>query len=320
MTARDRRDRGPASGGRKRTGANRPAGAQQPGAPQGRRGSPHRRAETAEGSPPAVTKPAPAEERIELRGELLSGWHCVREALRAGRRPLYGLLLAPGVEAAPRVELIELADARSVPVVEVSKGALRMLPEGERAYGVGLDAGALPGVPLADLAGHGDAGQRLLVALDGIEDPQNLGAIARVVDAAGAGGLILTERRAAPASSAASRASAGAIEHLPIARIGNLRQGLERLKEMGFWTLGLDSGLGIDLFGLPDPVVRGDLVVVLGAEGRGLRPGLAPVLDHRVRIPMQGHVGSLNVATAAAVALFELCRRRARPGAPVGSP
>ena len=106
-----------------------------------------------------------------------------------------------------------------------------------------------------------------------------------------------------------ARASAGAVEHLPVSRIGNLRRALGQLKDGGFWVIGADAETGEDLFQTRDRIWQGDLVLVFGAEGRGLRRGVVDSLDHRVRIPMVGRVGSLNVASAAAVLLFELLRR-----------
>jgi 23S rRNA (guanosine2251-2'-O)-methyltransferase len=139
--------------------------------------------------------------------------------------------------------------------------------------------------------------------------------VARVADAAGVGGLVLPERRVAPLSPAAIRASAGALEHLPVARVTNLARGLNLLKEKDFWIHGADPGAPLELFGLPDRQLDGRLVLVLGAEGRGLRPGVRAALDVVYRIPLSGAVASLNVATAAAVGLFEWRRRR-----PTGPP
>jgi 23S rRNA (guanosine2251-2'-O)-methyltransferase len=106
-----------------------------------------------------------------------------------------------------------------------------------------------------------------------------------------------------------ARASAGAVEHLPVTRVGNLRRALEQLKQGGFWAVGADSSAGEDLFQTSERTWQGDLVLVFGAEGRGLRRGVVESLDHRVRIPMAGRLGSLNVASAAAVVLFEVLRR-----------
>ena len=237
-------------------------------------------------------------------GQRLRGIHPVLEALRAGRRALYQVRVREGARARPIAELVELAGTLGVPVEEVEAGKWQEEPPGQ----IELLAGALPEVSLEDLAVAGEA-PRTLVALDGVEDPQNLGAIARVAEAAGASGLLLTHRRSAPLSASVSRASAGAIEWLPAARVPNLVRALNQLKSMGFWVFGTTPEGGDDLFTLPDRIVRGDRIVVLGGEGPGLRRSTLRAVDHRVAIPMGGRVASLNVATAAAVTLFELARR-----------
>jgi len=255
--------------------------------------------------------------------EWLTGTHPVREALRARRRTLLRLRVepAPGAEGGARGEIVALAEAAGVPIEKVAVRAAEGRPggrAGERheggpgasGQGVALEVGPLPEDSLAGLLEAARDDPRWLVALDGVEDPQNLGAIARVADAAGAAGLILTQRRAPPLSPAVSRASAGAIEHLPVARVANLARALEELQAAGFWVVGTDAHEGEELFGLPDSRLAGELVVVLGAEGRGIRPGIAARIDHRVRIPMRGAVASLNVSSAAAVVLFDLVRRR----------
>jgi 23S rRNA (guanosine2251-2'-O)-methyltransferase len=148
----------------------------------------------------------------------------------------------------------------------------------------------------------------LLLVLDGIEDPHNLGAIARTAEAVGAQGIIVPERRAVGLTATVAKASSGALEHLPVARVVNLSQAIERLKTAGFWVYALDakgdrSYLEMDY--------RGPVALVVGAEGRGIRPLVAKRCDGRVRIPMRGHVASLNVSVATAVLLYEVLRQRA---------
>ena len=231
--------------------------------------------------------------------------HCVREALRARRRPLYELRVDPGRTGPEIREIVRLAEAAAVPVVEAKPGRGE---DDRHAQGVVLEAGPLPELPLEQLVGLGDS-PRTLVALDGVEDPQNVGAIARVAEAAGAAALILTARRAPPLSAALARASAGAIEWLPVARVGNLSRALRFLKGEGYWVFGAEVGAPCSLYELPERWLTGDRVLMLGAEGRGLRAGIVNDLDHRVEIPMMGAVSSLNVGAAAAVMLFELARR-----------
>ena len=234
------------------------------------------------------------------------------EALAAGRRELYTLWLREGQRRAEWSPLVAAAEAAGVPVKLTSpEGLAGRLPEdGPNWQGVALEAGPLP-----ELAGIGPLlraqpdGPVRIVALDGVEDPQNVGAIARVAEAAGAGGLLMTTRRAPPLSPAVSRASAGAIEWLPVARVPNLARALEGLKSQGVWAVGADLADAEPLWAASDAILQGDLVVVVGAEGRGIRPGTRSKLDLAVQIPMQGRVGSLNVATATAVVLFEILRR-----------
>lgn len=243
--------------------------------------------------------------------ERLYGVHPVREALRARRRRLLRLWLREGVRGGAAA-LRAAAERIGVPVSTTSRAELELLlaPGAAAAHqGVVLEVGSLPCLTLEALLGRGEAGARRLVALDGVEDPQNLGSIARSAEVSGAGGLLLPERRAAPPSPAASRASAGALEHLPLGRVTNLGRALDALAGAGFWRVGADPEEGVDLFATPAHVWRGDLVLVFGAEGRGLRPGVARRLDHRIAIPRAGKVASLNVAAAAAVVLFEALRR-----------
>lgn len=231
------------------------------------------------------------------------GIHPVREALRARRRTLHRLRLREGASRPELEEILELAREAGVPA-EIADGAD---PSAARAAAE-LEVGPLPELSVEELAaGAGDSAR--LVALDEVEDPQNLGALCRVAEAAGARGLVLTRRHAPPLSPAVSRASAGALEHLAVARVPNLRRALNHLKSRGYWVLGADLEAARDLFQLPDRLLEGPLVVVLGGEGRGIRPGVRECLDHRARIPMVGRVGSLNVSTAGAVVLFELLRR-----------
>jgi 23S rRNA (guanosine2251-2'-O)-methyltransferase len=242
-------------------------------------------------------------------GEPLFGLHVVREALVARRRKLERLFVAADQKGGEVERLTALAHQAGVPVEFVSRGEIaRRAGSSARTQGVVLEAGPIPEETLAALRG-GERGRRRLVALDGVEDPQNLGAIARVAEAAGVQGLVLTRHRSPPLSPAVARASAGAIEHLRVARVTNLSRALEELQADGFWTLGADPLRGDDLFSAPERTFQGDLVMVLGAEGKGLRPAVEARLDHRLRIPMEGRIASLNVSAAAAVLAFEVLRR-----------
>jgi 23S rRNA (guanosine2251-2'-O)-methyltransferase len=258
-------------------------------APRGRRGS---------------AQPGPRET------EHLHGIHCVLEALRAGRRSLIRLSIVPGAEERPEVaEALELAHGAGIPLGNISREDLGA-GETKNPQGIVLEAGRLPEVGLEELCRPRPGGRRI-VALDGVEDPQNVGALARVAEGSGACGLVLTKRRSPPLSPALARASAGAIEWLPVARVGNLSRTILGLKDEGFWVVGADPMAPEGLYEMRDELLHGDLVVVLGAEGRGLRPEIKKLVDHPVSIPMKGRVASLNVSAAGAVLLYELLRRAA---------
>jgi 23S rRNA (guanosine2251-2'-O)-methyltransferase len=232
----------------------------------------------------------------------------VGEALRARRRRLDRLVIRRGRHPHAVRGLRARAEALGVPVAEEPEEAFRKLAPPGNHQGVLLEAGPLPTLGLDELV-DASGPPRLLVALDGVEDPQNVGAIARAADAAGAGGLVMTARRAPPLGPAVARASAGAIESLPVARVSNLSQALDALKARGFWIFGADPEAPGDVYAVPDRAFEGDACLVLGAEGRGLRPGVARRVDHPLRLPMAGRTASLNVAAAAAVLLYEWVRR-----------
>ena len=244
-----------------------------------------------------------------MDSEPVVGFHPVREALRARRRRLVRLHVRAGLRRPELAELRALARAAGVPVDEVPAETLNHLAPGARTQGLVLEAGDLPQVELDDLLAAGPPGRRRVVVLDGVEDPQNVGALFRAAECAGASGALLSERRAPPLGSVVSRASAGALEHLPVARVVNLARALARAQERGFWVVGLDPDSPESLFDSPDSLWRSDLAIVLGGEGRGLRHGIRQLADHRLAIPMRGRIGSLNVAAAGALALFEAARR-----------
>jgi 23S rRNA (guanosine2251-2'-O)-methyltransferase len=269
--------------------------------------------------PPPKSKPnRPSGPPVRPSTDWLTGQHSVHEALRAGRRRIDRLLLRDNGRLEDQDEILALARSRGVPCQLVDEASLDRVagPDG-RSQGVALQVGPLPELSLEALVAAvgpadpsaGPAAGRRLVALDGVEDPQNVGAIARVAESAGCSGLILTDRRAPALTPAVSRASAGAIEWLPVARVTNLVRALEELKAARYWILAAALEESESIHALSDRVLTGDLVVVLGAEGRGIRPGVLEQADHRVQIPMRGRVESLNVATAGAVILYELLRR-----------
>lgn len=248
--------------------------------------------------------------------EILTGSHAVLEALRAGRRSLRRVWLARA-ERGGASDIIQCAAReRGVPVEVRPRADLDRLARGTPHQGVLVEAGpfayARPEEILAAARRGGEA--PLLIVLDGIQDPQNLGAILRTAEAAGAHGLILPRDRAAGVTPAVVRASAGAAEHVRVARVTNLAAFLERVKEEGLWVVGADPEGGQLLYRAD---LRGPLALVIGAEGRGLRPLVRSRCDVHVRIPLAGRVASLNASCAAAVCMFEVLRQRREMEVPV---
>lgn len=238
------------------------------------------------------------------------GVHPVREVLRAGQR-LTEVLLAEARGGDPaRDEIARLAAERGVNVRRVTRAHLDDLTGNLVHQGVAAVGPPLPQVSLAEvLAASRDAGEPpLLVALDGVTDPQNLGSIARTAEAVGAHALLLPRRRAAPVTASAEKAAAGAFAHLPVVGVTNLARTLGELHDAGVWSLGL-AGDADELLG-SHPLAAEPVVLVVGAEGRGLSRLVRERCDALVRLPMRGQVGSLNAAVAVGAALYGLLERR----------
>jgi 23S rRNA (guanosine2251-2'-O)-methyltransferase len=242
---------------------------------------------------------------------IIYGINPVAEALRTGR--LRELRVSE--RSGPRVQpLIEEAGRRGVRVRVVPVDELARQARGGVHQGVVAEVQARGGATLDELARIVEGAEPpLLVVLDGIEDPQNVGAILRSVDAAGGTGVIRQTRHAAPLDGAAAKASAGAVHHVPVADVVNIARAVEELKAAGVWTVGLDADAKVayDAMDLTLPTA-----FVLGAEGTGMRRLVRERCDTLVSIPMRGHVDSLNVSAAAAVVLFEAVRQRRSRGRP----
>lgn len=232
-------------------------------------------------------------------GWALGGRRAVVEAVRAGAAE--EVLVAAGSRATPGLrEVLAAAEAMGVPVREAARAELDRLAGDHQ----GVVARARAPAPLGEreLAEHPFAEDALVVVLEGIEDPQNLGAAARSAEAAGAAMLVTRERRAAGVTPAAVRASAGALLHLPHARVTNIPRALERLRGLGFRVVGLDGGAPRSIYDEPCP--PGRLAIVVGSEGRGLSRLAREACDRLVALPMVGRVGSLNASAALAAALY----------------
>lgn len=236
----------------------------------------------------------------------------MRELLLAGRRKVREVLVAGSDDErldGPLADIVELAAELRVPVKQLSRPKLDAVARTDAPQGVVAFAAPLPEADLDDLLRPApDGTPPFLVAVDGVTDPGNLGALLRSAECAGATGVLLPRHRAVHVTATAAKAAAGAIEHLPMAIVGGLPATLERVKAAGLWVVGLDGAGDRPLHDLPfadDPVV-----LVLGAEGTGLSRLVRQRCDVLAAIPLRGKLGSLNVAAAAAIATYEVARRR----------
>jgi 23S rRNA (guanosine2251-2'-O)-methyltransferase len=239
--------------------------------------------------------------------DIIYGLHAVREALRSGSRPLLRLLLTH--QDRQFADIAQLAKAARVPIHVAPRPALdRLVPHGKHQGVIGVVAVkryADLDTILETAKEHSEA--PFLVILDGLEDPHNVGAIMRTAEAAGVHGVFIPERRAVGLTGTVAKSSAGALDHLDVGCVPNLSRLSETLQTQGVWVYALDV-TAEKLY--TDVDLRGPVAVVLGGEGKGIRPGVLDKCDVRVTIPMHGHVGSLNVSAAAAIMLFEAVRQR----------
>ncbi|MCL4523377.1 MAG: 23S rRNA (guanosine(2251)-2'-O)-methyltransferase RlmB [Acidobacteria bacterium] len=245
----------------------------------------------------------------------LIGIHAVREALVAGR-PIERIVLARGRHGSRFEELVALARQRGVSVRFEDRAQLDRLAGTAEHQGVVALTAAKQAADLEDLiarAASREAGKGFLVLLDGVEDPHNLGAIVRTALAAGADGVVIPERRAAGLTETVARVSAGALAHVPVARVKNLARAMEELKEAGYWLVGLDERAEKNY---ADVDFTGPVGIILGSEGEGLHELTRKRCDFLVSIPTVGPVRSLNVSVAAGVVLFEVLRQRKKAALP----
>jgi 23S rRNA (guanosine2251-2'-O)-methyltransferase len=241
--------------------------------------------------------------------ELLYGIHPVHEALAAGRRRVSRVYVSKSRGAKGVQALLDMARTKRIPVEYKAPGYFTSCFGDSAHQGVAAHASELPLSTESAILRQAEADGELplVLALDGLVDPQNLGSVVRTALAMGAHGAILTKTRSAPLSPAVSKASAGAMEHVLFARVSNLVASLERFKKAGLWVVGAHSGSG-------QPVDRADfsvgLVLVIGSEGKGLRPLVRKVCDYLVSVPQKTVMDSLNAAVAGAIVMYEIGRQR----------
>jgi 23S rRNA (guanosine2251-2'-O)-methyltransferase len=234
-----------------------------------------------------------------LKGDLVYGLRPVVETLRSKRRKVYEVLDSVGDE-----EVTSEAAARGVSLKRVPRERIEELARGAVHQGVVARVGSYPYSSLTEILAAPDP---LILVLDGVTDPRNLGAVSRAADGAGASGVVIPKDRAVGVTAAAVKASAGASEHVRVARETNIRRALEKMKEAGVWAYAAEGGTTqvYTSLDLSEP-----LAFVLGSEGRGVRRLVREECDGAVSIPMRGTTSSLNVSVAAAVLLFEARRQR----------
>lgn len=244
--------------------------------------------------------------------EVLYGLHPVEEAIRSGSRQLDHVSVARERRDERLERLIQLCRTAGIRVALEPREQLTRLARTDAHQGVLAVVRERQFLGVEDLLTPKEEGQhRFFLALDGVEDPHNLGALLRTADGAGVDGVILPERRSAPVTATVAKTSAGASEHVRIARVTNLVRALEQMKQKHVWVLGLDER------GTPDYTefdFKTDCVLVLGREGAGLHDLVKKTCDHLLRIPMAGQVSSLNVSVAGAVVMYE-AMRQCRPQA-----
>ena len=242
--------------------------------------------------------------------EILYGRNAVREALRAGHRKIYKVILAQGMKEAGIVaDVVALAGRNKVAIQRVERRHLDRIGDFNH-QGVAAEAAQYPYVDLEAILAGADERQEtpLLLMLDCLQDPQNFGALLRTAEIIGVHGIVIPRRRAVGVSPAVVNSSAGATEHLLVAQVTNLVQTMETLKAKGLWIVGLED------VSTASPYYQSDLamplVLVVGSEGKGMGRLVKETCDVLIRLPMRGKIGSLNVAVAGSIALYEVWRQR----------
>ena len=246
--------------------------------------------------------------------DFLSGRNPVMEALRSGR-PISKIFIAAGEHQGSIREIIALAKDKGIPVQTAEPQKMEAMSLGVRNQGVIAMVSPVAYSSVDEMVALAESRDEkpCLILLDQLKDPQNLGAVLRTVDAAGAHGVLIPQRRSCQLSAAVAKASAGAIEYVKVAQIGNVAQTLEELKKQGFWVVGTDPEKGTSYY---DVDLTGPVVIVIGDEGEGMARLTRERCDSLVQIPMRGKVQSLNASVASAIILYEMIRQRGNGGLP----
>jgi 23S rRNA (guanosine2251-2'-O)-methyltransferase len=244
----------------------------------------------------------------ELDNEIVSGKNPVLEALRSGR-DMNKVWVAEGVKKAGIAELLQLAKEAGIIVQFVPKNKVDQLTDGANHQGIAASVAAYRYAEIDELFERAASRNEdpLFLILDELEDPHNLGSILRTADATGVHGVIIPKRRAVGLTAVVAKTSTGAIEHVPVARVGNLAQTVEDLKKRGVWIAGTDAKGSADYRRMDAKL---PLAIIIGSEGKGMSRLLKEKCDFLYHMPMVGHVTSLNASVAAAILMYEVLRNR----------
>ena len=258
--------------------------------------------------PQMEAEPKRREEPRELPDDVLVGRNAVTEALKSGRG-INKLWIASGDREGSVSEIAALAKERGIVVQYVERAKIEALAGGHRHQGVLAYVAPVPYAELDDIlkAAEEKGEAPFLVLLDELEDPHNLGALLRTADATGVHGILIPKRRSVSLNATVAKTSAGAVEYVPVARIGNIAQTLKKLKEKGFWVAGADMD-GEKAYYEAD--LTGPLVLVVGSEGKGMSRLTKEACDFIVRMPMVGRINSLNASVAGSILMYESMRQR----------
>lgn len=276
--------------------------------PQERRGRKFEKEAPRHKRPQAETEPKRREEPRELPDDVLVGRNAVTEALKSGRG-INKLWIASGDREGSVAEIAALAKERGIVVQYVERAKIEALAGGHRHQGVLAYVAPVPYAELEDIlkAAEAKGEAPFIVLLDELEDPHNLGALLRTADATGVHSILIPKRRSVSLNATVAKTSAGAVEYVPVARIGNIAQTLKKLKEKGFWVAGADMD-GEKAYYEAD--LTGPLVLVVGSEGKGMSRLTKEACDFIVRMPMVGRINSLNASVAGSILMYESMRQR----------
>ncbi len=243
--------------------------------------------------------------RNERNTDYIYGIHSVREALKSGRA-MNSILIASGSHNKQIYEIIKMAKDKKIPIKEIPSTKLNQVCENQNHQGIAAYVSPIEYYSLEQLL-KDDKNSDVIIALDGITDVHNLGAIMRTVDAAGLKYIMIPERRSAQLNSTVSKTSAGAIEFVRTVRVSSLGNSLNELKKHGYWIIGAELGGNINYLNAD---YSGKIVIVIGSESKGISQHILKLCDYNVKIPMNGRINSLNASVSASILIYEAIRQR----------